>query len=143
MTHFRLITIVLLLVTVSKMVVYGQEQEPTLDMEFTDIPLSEAISRIEKNSKFTFFYDAQQTDLTQRVSLKARRMPISKALSEMLATTDLNFTITERQIVLIPAHKTSTESRTVTGMVYDSSETPLTGVAVTLVGGETPVVRLP
>ena len=98
MTHFRLFAILLLLVAGST-VVYGQPQEPTLDMEFSDIPLSEAISRIEKNSKYTFFYDAQQTDLTRHVSLKARRTPISKALREMLAPTGLNFTITERQIV--------------------------------------------
>ena len=38
MTHFRLFAILLLLVAGST-VVYGQPQEPTLDMEFSDIPL--------------------------------------------------------------------------------------------------------
>ena len=99
MMHFRLFAILLLLVAGSTTVVSGQtQQEPTLDMEFTDIPLSEAISRIEKNTRYTFFYDAKQTDLSRRVSLKAKRMPISDALKEMLAPTGLNFTITERQI---------------------------------------------
>ena len=100
MMHFRLFAILLLLVAGSTTVVSGQtQQEPTLDMEFTDIPLSEAISRIEKNTRYTFFYDAKQTDLSQHVSLKAKRMPISAALKEMLAPTGLNFTITERQIL--------------------------------------------
>ena len=50
MMHFRLFAILLLLVAGSTTVVSGQtQQEPALDMEFTDIPLSEAISRIEKN----------------------------------------------------------------------------------------------
>ena len=63
--HFRLFAILLLLVAGSTTVVSGQtQQEPTLDMEFTDIPLSEAISRIEKNTRYTFFYDAKQTDLS-------------------------------------------------------------------------------
>ena len=133
MMHFRLFAIFLLLVFSSTTVVYGQtQQEPTLDMEFSNIPLSEAISRIEKNSKYTFFYDAKQTDLSRRVSLKANRMPISAALKEMLAPTGLNFTITERQIALIPARKTSATQRTIKGVVNDSSETPLAGVAVTL-----------
>lgn len=88
MMHFRLFAILLLLVAGSTTVVSGQtQQEPALDMEFTDIPLSEAISRIEKNTRYTFFYDAKQTDLSQRVSLKAKRMPISAALKEMLAPT--------------------------------------------------------
>ena len=138
MMHFRLFAILLLLVAGSTTVVSGQtQQEPTLDMEFTDIPLSEAISRIEKNTRYTFFYDAKQTDLSRRVSLKAKRMPISDALKEMLAPTGLNFTITERQIALIPARKTPARQRTITGVVNDSSETPLAGVAVTLVGDNT------
>ena len=138
MMHFRLFAILLLLVAGSTTVVSGQtQQEPTLDMEFTDIPLSEAISRIEKNTRYTFFYDAKQTDLSQRVSLKAKRMPISAALKEMLAPTGLNFTITERQIALIPARKAAARQRTIAGVVNDSSETPLAGVAVTLVGDNT------
>ena len=138
MMHFRLFAILLLLVADSTTVVSGQtQQEPALDMEFTDIPLSEAISRIEKNTRYTFFYDAKQTDLSQRVNLKAKRMPISAALKEMLAPTGLNFTITERQIALIPARKSPARQRTITGVVNDSSETPLAGVAVTLVGDNT------
>ena len=138
MMHFRLFAILLLLVAGSTTVVSGQtQQEPALDMEFTDIPLSEAISRIEKNTRYTFFYDAKQTDLSQRVSLKAKRMPISAALKEMLAPTGLNFTITERQIALIPARKAAARQRTIAGVVNDSSETPLAGVAVTLVGDNT------
>ena len=138
MMHFRLFAILLLLVAGSTTVVSGQtQQEPALDMEFTDIPLSEAISRIEKNTRYTFFYDAKQTDLSQRVNLKAKRMPISAALKEMLAPTGLNFTITERQIALIPARKAAARQRTIAGVVNDSSETPLAGVAVTLVGDNT------
>ena len=138
MMHFRLFAILLLLVAGSTTVVSGQtQQEPALDMEFTDIPLSEAISRIEKNTRYTFFYDAKQTNLSQRVSLKAKRMPISAALKEMLAPTGLNFTITERQIALIPARKAAARQRTIAGVVNDSSETPLAGVAVTLVGDNT------
>ena len=89
MMHFRLFAILLLLVAGSTTVVSGQtQQEPTLDMEFTDIPLSEAISRIEKNTRYTFFYDAKsRPTLSQHVSLKAKRMPISAALKEMLAPT--------------------------------------------------------
>ena len=72
------------------------------------------------------------------MSLKAKRMPISAALKEMLAPTGLNFTITERQIALIPAaRKAPAGSRTITGTVNDSHELPLAGVAVTLEGDNT------
>ena len=96
MKHFRLFAILLLLVCKWTTVAHGQTQEPAINIEFTDIPLSEAISRIEKSSKYTFFYDAKQTDLTLRVSLHAKQLPISAALRQMLAPTGLDFTISER-----------------------------------------------
>ena len=138
MKHFRLFAILLLLVCKWTTVAHGQTQEPAINIEFTDIPLSEAISRIEKSSKYTFFYDAKQTDLTLRVSLHAKQLPISAALRQMLAPTGLNFTISERQIALIPAaRKAPAGSRTITGTVNDSHELPLAGVAVTLEGDNT------
>ena len=138
MKHFRLFAILLLLVCKWTTVAHGQTQEPAINIEFTDIPLSEAISRIEKSSKYTFFYDAKQTDLTLRVSLHAKQLPISAALRQMLAPTGLDFTISERQIALIPAaRKTPAGSRTITGTVNDSHELPLAGVAVTLEGDNT------
>ena len=74
MKHFRLFAILLLLVCKWTTVAHGQTQEPAINIEFTDIPLSEAISRIEKSSKYTFFYDAKQTDLTLRVRSEERRV---------------------------------------------------------------------
>ena len=103
MKHFRLFAILLLLVCKWTTVAHGQTQEPAINIEFTDIPLSEAISRIEKSSKYTFFYDAKQTDLTLRVSLHAKQLPISAALRQMLAPTGLDCSISERLIARIPA----------------------------------------
>ena len=134
MKHFRLFAILCLVLCSGTTTAFGQTQEPRLDVEFTDIPLAEAIAQIEKNSKYTFFYDAERTDLTQKVSLRARRMPISEAIRKMLAPTGMNFTITERQIALIPARKADARSRTITGTVKDSHEAPLAGVAVTIEG---------
>ena len=79
MKHFRLFAILLLLVCGWTTVAHGQTQEPAINLEFTDIPLSEAISRIEKSSKYTFFYDAKQTDLTRRVRCSPRRVSISRS----------------------------------------------------------------
>ncbi len=134
MKHFRLFAILCLVLCGGATTAFGQAQEPRLDVEFTDIPLAEAIAQIEKNSKYTFFYDAKRTDLTQKVSLRAHRMPISEAIRKMLAPTGMSFTITERQIALIPARKTDSRPRTISGTVKDSHEMPLAGVAVTIEG---------
>ena len=47
----------------------AQVKEKLITVDFSDLPLSEAINRIEKVSRYTFFYDANQVDVKQKVSL--------------------------------------------------------------------------
>ena len=49
MKHFRLFAILCLVLCSGTTTAFGQTQEPRLDVEFTDIPLAEAIAQIEKN----------------------------------------------------------------------------------------------
>ena len=83
----------------------GRGTEKRITASFSGIPLSEAIGTIEKTSGYTFFYDAKKTDLTQKVSLSARNMPIAEAISSMLKTTNLGFEIANMQVVLFLKEK--------------------------------------
>ena len=85
----------------------GRGTEKRITASFSGIPLSEAIGTIEKTSGYTFFYDAKKTDLTQKVSLSARNMPIAEAISSMLKTTNLGFEIANMQVVLFLKEKKS------------------------------------
>lgn len=137
----KLFVILFTVLLCSATTVFGQAHEPRLDVDFTDIPLAEAISQIEKNSKYTFFYDAKSTDLKQKVSLQAHQMPISEAIGKMLAPTGMGFSITERQIALFPTRKAEAGAmRTISGTVYEDDDTPLPGVSVTIAGNNLGVV---
>ena len=88
-------------------VTFGQagERRKRITASFTGIPLSEAIGTIEKTSGYTFFYDVKKTDLTQKVSLLARNMPVAEAIGRMLKTTNLGFEIANMQVVLFLKEK--------------------------------------
>ena len=69
---------------------FAQAPGETITISFQNIPLSEAIKKIESVSKYTFFYDALKLNVDQKVSLNAQKTPIQQAISQMLGNSKLN-----------------------------------------------------
>lgn len=78
----------------------GEVAGKKISVSFSNIPLKEAILKIEVASGYTFFYDGNKIDLGQKVSLSVSDQPIESALHSMLKTTKLTFEITNKQIAL-------------------------------------------
>ena len=114
----------------------AQTKEKQISISFSNIPLSEAMARIEKASGYTFFYDAKQTNLQQKVSLHADKEPISIALKKMFSKTDLNFEVTSTQIALFPKKEIKKPGQAVTiqGKVVDETGEPIIGANVVVDG---------
>ena len=62
---------------------FAQAPGETITISFQNIPLSEAIKKIESVSKYTFFYDALKLNVNQKVSLNAQKTPIQQAISQI------------------------------------------------------------
>ena len=60
--------------------VSAQKKEKLITLKFTNIPLSEAMPKVEKQSGYTFFYESQQIDIKQKVSLNVKNDLNSAAL---------------------------------------------------------------
>ena len=103
-----------------------------ITVSFSEIFLSDAIKQIQEISKYNFFYDANNTDLSQRVSLKAEQMSIDEAMRTMLSSTNLTFEITNYQIALIV--KQQTKEKQIKGTVTDNNGIPITGVNLVVKG---------
>ncbi len=56
---------------------FAQAPGETITISFQNIPLSEAIKKIESVSKYTFFYDALKLNVDQKVSLKLNSLKSS------------------------------------------------------------------
>lgn len=125
------LTVVLLMLT--SIFSWGQNPVRTITASFDKIPLSEAIKTIENTSDYRFFYEIENIDFTQKVSLKAKAMPAEQAVGKMLSTTDLDFKIVAQQIVLFKK-KTAVTGQSgevlVNGTIVDINGEPLIGVVV-------------
>ena len=121
----------------------AQVKEKLITMSFSKIPLSEAMTRIEKSSGYTFFYDATQVDVKQAVSLNVEQVPVSKAVGEMLKGINLSYEVTSTQIALFPNKKRAVQAgkaTTITGKVVDETGEPIIGANVMLEGTKTGVI---
>lgn len=116
--------------------VFAEEAAERITVSFSKVLLSEAINQVEKASGYTFFYDANKTDMNSVVSLKAENMDINKALGMMLSGTNIRYRINDRQIVLIPSEGVAAaqQNQVVRGTVIDENGDPMIGVNVTIDG---------
>lgn len=116
----------------------AEAPEKKITLSFSDLPLKEAIGKIEAASGYTFFYDVHKTDLTQKVSLQADNLLLSAAVRAMLQNTPLSFEITNRQIALFPRTAAAPGPRQtphkVTGLVRDAQGIPVIGANVVVKG---------
>lgn len=124
------------LVSALFLVSVAQTKDASITVKLKNVPLSEAIKKIEKASKYTFFYDAQKIDLKQKVSLDATKMPVKQAVEELLKNTGIKFEITNTQIALIKREVKNAggnnASKMISGVVVDDTGEPVIGATITV-----------
>ena len=106
------------------------QEKITLNLK--GVTLREALAAVEKNSNYSFFYDAQNVDTNARVSANVKGADIEQTVKTILEGTGITYTIKGRQIALISPVKVSPKvgKHTVTGKVVDASGLGIVGVAV-------------
>ena len=77
MKHKLLLTVVAVF---SFVVSFAQSKADLITVNISDKPLSEAVRVIENATRFTFFYDTEKTDMTQKVSLSAANLTVENAM---------------------------------------------------------------
>lgn len=116
---------------------FAQLKNKLITVSFSDVTLSEAMTRIKEVSGYTFFYDVNQVNVNQKVSLNADNLSIDKVMDVLLKKTKLKFEVTNTQIALFPiGQKAQHQSHSIkkTGIVTDSGGEPIIGANVTAKG---------
>ncbi|MDA3880064.1 MAG: TonB-dependent receptor [Prolixibacteraceae bacterium] len=144
------ISIVLMLFTVMAFGVesYSQNKKFALSMEHASV--HDVIHAIEAQSEFIFFYQDQNIDLNQIVSVVGDDLTVEEILDQLFAETGNNYLINDRQIIVgetvAPAEKpTSTEydadvqteaqqRKTISGTVRNQDGETLPNVTVIVKG---------
>ncbi len=119
----------------------AQTAKEQITVTFEDAPLTEVFSYIEKNSRYSFFYDVDDIDVKKTVSARIENADIESAMTSILKDTSIDFYLQDKQIVL-SKHKDEVRGgapqggrvRTVSGKVTDQTGLSVIGAAVMLNG---------
>ena len=103
-----------------------------ISLNLKSVTLREALAAVEKNSNYSFFYDAQNIDTNAKVTVNVKNADIEQTVKTILDGTGITYTIKGRQIALVSPVKASPKvgKHTVTGKVVDATGLGIVGVAV-------------
>ncbi len=111
-----------------------QIKDKLITISFSNITLKEAMNRIEKSSGYTFFYDGNQVNTQQKVSLNVKEMPLDKAIEALFKKTGINYEVTSTQVALFAPNQSSSSTTRkqvkVSGMVTDATGMPVIGATI-------------
>lgn len=114
----------------------GYSQETKLTLNMRDSKVGEVLDEIENQSEFYFLFNQKLIDAERKVDIDVEAKRIDAILQEVFAGTNVNFFISDRQIVLTTFDNAlfSGQQKTISGKVTDPSGQPLPGVTVVLKG---------
>ncbi len=111
-------------------------QNTKLSISGKNITIEKVLGQIEDQTDYSFFYNAQEVDLSRFVNIDFKDQSISEVLDQLLAGTDLTYTINNKLIVIHQGKEIFSQvvnqqgEVTVTGKVIDESGFELPGVTV-------------
>jgi TonB-linked SusC/RagA family outer membrane protein len=130
----RSMRIVLLLILISAAQVFAVDtyaQSKRLSLSFKNEKIVNILDKIEDQSEFYFMYDATVIDVNQEKSIECENKPISNILNELFEKTGIDYSVSDRQIVLVSTVKENVAQQSkVSGKVSDEKGDPLPGVTV-------------
>jgi len=139
------IAFLIILVSVSNVLAipaYSQVAKVSLDME--NKSLEQVMDEIESQSEFYFIFNQKQINVNRVVNIQAENELITDILPKLFVSTDVNFAVFDRKILLttdplensllVIATRTELQQKQITGTVTDKDGAPLPGVNVVVTG---------
>lgn len=119
------LTVLMLAVCLSNVVASTYAQTATLNVSAKNETLEKVLKQIEKQSEFLFFYNLEEINKNEKISINEKNANIQTVLDAIAAKTGLKYTIKDRHIVLTsepaPASTAAAQQdRKVTGTVSDA-----------------------
>ena len=122
------LTLVMSLICLSPVVASTYAQTATVNVSAKNATLESVLKQIEKQSEFLFFYNLEEINKNEKISINKRNANIQEVLDAIAAKTGLKYTIKDRHIVLTsdasvnesPVVSAVHQSRKITGTVNDA-----------------------
>jgi TonB-linked SusC/RagA family outer membrane protein len=133
----RIAIILLMLGILQARATNAYSQKTKLSLNFSDAQLITVLDKIENESEYFFLYNEKLLDTERKVTINEKDKLITDILDILFKSTDVNFTILDRKIILAPDYLSESSQQTqnrITGTVTDKDGAPLTGVNVVVTG---------
>lgn len=116
-------------------------QEAKVSFRLQEKPLSTLLTEIQKQTGYKIFYSDNSVDVSRKVNVSARQVPVNKVLESILPKLGLTYQFINNTIVLSQDPKAAATQgssvmakavpvRTVSGVVRDEAGKPIVGVSV-------------
>ncbi len=117
-------------------------QQTRFSLKFEKTKLVNILNEIENQSEYYFLYNENYVNVNKSVDVQVKDQDIRQVLDLLFQSTDIRYSIYDRQIVLTNSNEGSQfiqvqPAKRVTGRVTDSSGTPLPGVTLVIKGRTT------
>ena len=94
------LTTLLILISFMQISAEVHAQAGKLDLKVKNVSILQVFEEIEDNSKYRFFYDNDQVDLTKKVSIDTKQEELANVLKELFKGTDLTYQVKDRLILV-------------------------------------------
>lgn len=115
-------------------------QTASISLRKSNTTLQELFVTIERETGYRFFYNNDEVDVSQKVTVDVSGKPIGDILTQAFKDLPYTFKEMEKRLILIersatePAIPNSQQQETVSGKVTDSSGLPIPGASVVIKG---------
>ncbi len=111
---------------------YSQTTKISLNKKNSTV--KEVLTAIENQTEFYFLYNSDLVDVQRKVDVTVSKSGINEILASLFSDGGVNYTISDRHIVLIPAQAQAQQASAIKGGVTDRNGEPLPGVTVVVKG---------
>lgn len=112
-------------------------QRTTLSVNVHNRPVYEILELLEKQTSFSFIYDANVVDVSYQLSLHTQEENIFDILNTIFKNTDIAYTVINQQIILNRKEiftSVNQQIKEVKGIVTDEGNEPIIGANILLTG---------
>jgi TonB-linked SusC/RagA family outer membrane protein len=133
------LTFLMLIAGLSQIVAASYAQTAVLNVSAKNETLENVLKQIEKQSEFLFFYNLDEINKDERLSLDKKNSPIRDVMDAIASAAGIAYTIKDRHIVLTPGSArrlaaAQQSSRKITGVIHDETGIPVIGANVVIKG---------
>ncbi|PXX22861.1 TonB-dependent receptor [Arenibacter sp. ARW7G5Y1] len=118
---------------------YAQKTKIFLDLK--NVPIEVVLNEIQKQSEFRFLVNVSEIDLSEKVTVFAKKETIKKVLTKIFKNREIDFEVSRKQIILTAKEIIKQKDainigfqQTIQGIVKDADDVPLPGVNILVQG---------